>query len=104
VGYATRCLGGDISLIGPWRVPCRYTFRGMKVYEYTAVVEFDDEAKAYVAHVPGLTGAHTYADNLTELQQRLQEVVALVLEGLEERGDPIEPDSFIGIQKVTVQR
>jgi predicted RNase H-like HicB family nuclease len=76
----------------------------MKVYEYTAVVEFDEEAKVYVAYVPGLTGAHTYADNLNELQKRLEEVVSLVLEGMEEEGDPIAPDSFVGIQKVTVER
>lgn len=76
----------------------------MKVYEYTAVVEFDDEAQVYVGYVPAVPGAHTYASNLGELQANLEEVVSLMLEVMEENGDPIRHDSVVGFQKVTVER
>jgi predicted RNase H-like HicB family nuclease len=84
-----------------WR-STRYTL-GVKVYEYTAVVEFDEEAQMYVGYVPSVPGAHTEAANLEELKVNLEEVVSLMLEVMEENGEPIRHDSVVGFQRVTVE-
>jgi len=49
----------------------------------TAYVERGVEAGLYVATVPGISGAHTQAGNLDELQIDLKEVVELCMEELE---------------------
>jgi predicted RNase H-like HicB family nuclease len=76
----------------------------MKVYEFTAVVEFDTEAHKYVGYVPSIPGAHTEAATLGELQANLEEVVTLMLEVMEEHGEPIRHDSVVGFQRITVER
>ena len=64
---------------------------------YTAIIEQDAATGYYVAYVPDLPGAHTQAETLEELQQNLQEVVALVLED----ETPAKPESrFVGTQLV----
>jgi predicted RNase H-like HicB family nuclease len=68
-------------------------------HAYTAIIEQDAVTGLYVAYVPDLPGAHTQAETLEELQQNLQEVVALVLDD----GTQQTPEShFIGTQLVTV--
>ena len=54
---------------------------------FTAYVEWDPETKLYVGVVPGISGAHTQAESLDELQQNLKEVLELCLE---EYGEQIE--------------
>jgi len=64
---------------------------------YTAVIERDTATGLYVAYVPDLTGAHTQAETLEELQENLKEVVELVLED----ADLPKPESqFVGTQLV----
>jgi predicted RNase H-like HicB family nuclease len=75
----------------------------VKVYEYMAVVQFDEEAQMYVGYVPSVPGAHTEAPNLEELKTNLEEVVSLMLEVMAENGDPIGRDSVVGFQRVTVE-
>ena len=55
----------------------------------------------YVAFVPGVTGAHTQAETLDELQVKLKEVIELCLEEMdpEERKSLLE---FVGIQQIEV--
>jgi len=65
---------------------------------YTAVVERDTETGLYVAHVPGIAGAHTQAGGLDELQANLREVLELVLEN----GETAPTVEFVGIQQVTI--
>jgi predicted RNase H-like HicB family nuclease len=48
---------------------------------FTAYVELDTETGLYIGIVPGITGAHTQAATLDELQQNLKEVLELCLEG-----------------------
>ena len=62
---------------------------------YTAYIEFDPETKLYVGIVPGIPGAHTQGETLTELQENLKEVLELCLE---EYDGPIEelPHSPLG--------
>jgi len=66
----------------------------------TAYVEWDPETKLYVGVVPGISGAHTQAESLDELQQNLKEVLELCLE---EYGGKIEDiPQFVGIQQIEV--
>ncbi len=76
----------------------------MRVYEYSAIVEFDPEAQRFVGYVPALRGAHTEADTLEELRVRLEEVVQLILEVMAEQGSPEAAETVIGLEKVVVQR
>jgi len=51
---------------------------------YTAYIEKDLESDMYIGYVPGLTGAHTCASTMDELQEKLQEVIALCLDDMDE--------------------
>ena len=67
---------------------------------FTAYVEFDRDTKLYVAIVPDISGAHTQAPTLDELQKNLKEVLELCLE----EGQLSEEDMphFVGLQQVEV--
>jgi predicted RNase H-like HicB family nuclease len=65
---------------------------------FTAVVERDPESGIYVGYVPGFPGAHSQGDTLDELNQNLQEVIAMLLE----EGDPKLEAEFVGTQTVKV--
>jgi predicted RNase H-like HicB family nuclease len=52
--------------------------------QFTAYIEKDVESGMYIGIVPTLTGAHTYAETIDELQIRLKEVVELCLEEMED--------------------
>lgn len=56
--------------------------------------------KLYVGIVPGITGAHTQAATLDELQTNLREVLALCFEEL--GMNPEELPRFVGLQQVEV--
>ncbi len=67
---------------------------------FSAYVEWDPETKLYVGMVPGITGAHTQAATLDELQKNMKEVLELCLEELgEEIGDL---PKFVGLQQIEV--
>ena len=61
---------------------------------FTAVVERDAETGLYVGHVSGFPGAHSQGKTLEELNQNLQEVLAMLLED----GEPRLEAEFIGTQ------
>ena len=69
---------------------------------FTAYVEYDPETKLYVGTVPSLHGAHSQGATLDELQQNLQEVVALCLEEMAAANEPVSEDTFVGIQQIAV--
>ena len=50
----------------------------MKIF--TAYIKYDPETKLYVGIFIGITGAHTQAKKLDELQYNLKEVLELCLE------------------------
>ena len=68
---------------------------------FTAMIEKDPESGMYVGVVPHLTGAHTYAATIDELQIRLAEVIALCLEEMEPEEIAALP-VFAGITQVEV--
>ena len=67
---------------------------------FTAYIEFDPETNLYVGSVPGIPGAHTQAENLTELQENLKEVLELCLEEQPELFEDLP--HFVGIQQIEI--
>ena len=68
---------------------------------YTAYIERDNESGMYVGYVPGMIGAHTCAESIDELQDKLKEVIALCLEEMDETDIESIP-SFAGIAQIEV--
>jgi predicted RNase H-like HicB family nuclease len=68
------------------------------VSTYSAVIEKCPDTGLFVGYVPGFPGAHTQGRTLDELQARLQEVIAMLLED----GEPKLEAEFVGIQTVQV--
>jgi len=64
--------------------------------EFTAVIERDSEG-FFVASVPVLSGCHTQAKTLDELNERLKEAILLCIED-----ELIENHDFVGVQRVVV--
>jgi predicted RNase H-like HicB family nuclease len=67
---------------------------------FTAYVELDEETGLYIGIVPGISGAHTQAATLDELQKNLKEVLELCLE--EHGGTDKNLPKFIGLQQIEV--
>ena len=65
---------------------------------FTAVVERCPDTGLYIGFVPGFPGAHTQAATLDELNNNLQELIAMLLED----GDPKLEAEFVGTQTVAV--
>ena len=67
----------------------------------TFLIEKDVESGKYIGSIPYIKGAHTYADSLDELKERMKEVLELCLKEVpkEEREQfPI----FEGISQVEI--
>jgi predicted RNase H-like HicB family nuclease len=67
---------------------------------FVAYIEWDPESKLYVGIVPGISGAHTQAASLDELQENLKEVLSLCLK--EYRGRKAKLPQFVGLQQIKV--
>lgn len=70
---------------------------------FTAYIEYDTETRMYVGTVPGLPGAHSQGATLDELRENLKEVIALIVEERESRGETVEVEPFVGIQQITLE-
>ena len=68
---------------------------------YTAYIEKDTESGMYVGYVPGITGAHTCAESIDELHDKLKEVITLCLEELDD-ADIENLPTFAGISQIEV--
>jgi predicted RNase H-like HicB family nuclease len=68
------------------------------VRTYSAVIERCPQTQLFVGFVPGFPGAHSQGETLEELNQNLQEVLAMLLED----GEPVLESEFVGIQDVMV--
>lgn len=68
--------------------------------EFTVIIEQDEDG-IYVASVPELSGCHTQAETLDELNQRIKEAVELYLEVTSgnEQADHLD---LVGIQNIRV--
>lgn len=70
---------------------------------FTAYIEYDPETALYVGTVPGLPGAHSQGATLDELRENLKEVIALIVEERESRGETVDVEPFVGIQQITLE-
>ena len=65
---------------------------------YTAVVERCPDTPLYVGYVPGFPGAHRQGETLEELNEKLREVIAMLLDD----GEPVLDGEHVGTQVVVV--
>lgn len=65
---------------------------------YTAVIEKCPDTNLFVGYIPGLSGAHTQAETLDELNSNLHEVLQMLLED----GEPAFETYFVGTQTIMV--
>ena len=68
---------------------------------FTAYIEKDPESGMYVGTVPTLPGAHTFAETLDDLRDKLTEVITLCLEEMDQEEITALP-VFTGITQVEV--
>jgi predicted RNase H-like HicB family nuclease len=68
---------------------------------YTAYIERDTESGMYIGTVPGISGAHTCAETIDELREKLTEVIELCLEEMNEEEIKTIP-AFAGISQIEV--
>jgi len=64
----------------------------------TAVIERDTDTGLYIGYVPGMSGAHSQAESLDELNANLKEVVEMLLEDGELQAEA----EFVGTQLLEV--
>jgi predicted RNase H-like HicB family nuclease len=65
---------------------------------FNVIIERDSD-DYYVATVPELRGCHSQAKSLDTLLKRVREAIQLCLEV---EGEDVEPQEFIGVQRVTI--
>lgn len=65
---------------------------------FTAVIQKCSDTGLYVAHVPGLVGAHSQGETLEELYENLKEVIELI----HEDGSPQIDEGFIGTKVISL--
>jgi predicted RNase H-like HicB family nuclease len=65
---------------------------------FAAVIERDSRTGLFVGFIPGFPGAHSQGATLDELNQNLQEVIAMLLED----GEPQLESEFVGVHSVAV--
>lgn len=66
---------------------------------FNVIIERDAEGY-YVATVPELRGCHTQAKSLDALMERIREAIELCLEV---QGEELEPQEFVGVQRLLVE-
>lgn len=69
-------------------------------FDFTVVIEQDEDG-IYVANVPELEGCYTQGKTLESVLERIKEAIEVCLEGDREETHPM---TFVGIQKVRVQK
>ena len=68
---------------------------------YTAYIERDSESGLYIGVVPSIAGARTCAETIDELQVKLEEVITLCLEEMDDEDIQNFP-VFAGISQIKV--
>ena len=62
------------------------------MHAYAAVIERCPDTQLFVGYVPGFPGAHSQGGTLDELNAKLQEVIAMLLDD----GEPTFEAEFVG--------
>jgi len=56
---------------------------------FKVILEWDNEEKVYVVTVPALPGCSSYGSTKEEALERIQEAIAVTLEGFAATGQPL---------------
>jgi predicted RNase H-like HicB family nuclease len=72
-----------------------------KVYRFPVVIEQDEDGM-FVATVPALRGCHTQAKTLSELDDRVREVITLCIEAESECLGEVPQSKFIGVHELEI--
>ena len=59
----------------------------MKVYQFTVVIEPDEDA--FHAYVPALPGCHTFGATVEQAEVNIRKAIALHIESMRENNEPL---------------
>lgn len=68
--------------------------------EFSVIIERDEEGY-FVGTVPELRGCHTQAKSLDKLMERVREAIEACLD--DEQDEPVT-NTFVGVQRIVVER
>jgi predicted RNase H-like HicB family nuclease len=71
----------------------------MRIYEFTVVIERDEDGR-YVAVVPALQGCYTEGETEQEARDLIEDAIRLHVEDRLERGEPIHEE--VGSSRVRI--
>jgi antitoxin HicB len=74
---------------------------GLVRYEYEFTVLEQDKDGVYIAACPALRGCRTEGDTEEEAREMIKDAIALYIEHLRERGEPIPQDVLVTKVRVT---
>ena len=74
----------------------------MKVYDFTVLLEPDEETGGYVISCPSLPGCYSQSDTLDEALENVKEAILLCLEDMQAQDQPIPDMSRILVSSVAV--
>lgn len=71
---------------------------------YTVVLEWDDEGKGWVVHVPALPGCLTQGETVDDALSNVREAIELHVDGLRADGEPVpvEKDPVVMVEQVEI--
>jgi predicted RNase H-like HicB family nuclease len=74
----------------------------MKVYDFTVLLEPDEETGGYVISCPSLPGCYSQGDTIDEALENVKEAILLCLEDMQAQDQPIPDMSRILVSSVAV--
>jgi predicted RNase H-like HicB family nuclease len=74
----------------------------MKVYDFTVLLEPDEETGGYVVSCPALPGCYSQGDTIDEALENIKEAILLCLEDMRAQNQPIPDTSRTLIGSVAV--
>jgi len=74
----------------------------MKVYDFTVLLEPDEETGGYVISCPSLPGCYSQGDTIDEALENVKEAILLRLEDMQAQDQPIPDMSRILVSSVAV--
>lgn len=73
----------------------------MAKFEYTVILEPNDEGEGYTASVPALAGCVSVGDTQEEALENIKDAIALWVRMAQKKGEPIPQDTIL-VSKVSV--
>ena len=74
----------------------------MRVYDFTVLIEPDEEAGGYVVSCPSLPGCYTQGDTIDEALENIKEAILLCLEDMQAQNQSIPDMSRTLVSSVAV--